>query len=342
MSKNVRVATVGTGYFSQFHYESWRRMADVELVGVCNRTRDGAKAFAEKYQIPAVFTDFGKMLDSVKPDLVDIITPPVTHMDYVKAAVDRGIVASCQKPFTPSLEDAEVLVDYIGENDGTVIIHENFRFQPWYGKLKVLLDDGLLGTLYQVSFKLRPGDGQGADAYLARQPYFTTMERFLVHETAIHLVDVFRYLFGEVKSIYAELSKLNPAITGEDAGIILFTFENGVRGTFDGNRLVDHKARNPRLTMGEMVIEGENGTLTLNGDGEIHHRDHGSEIIKSIEYIWNNENFGGDCVYRLNRHIVEHILDGEPLMNTAADYLVNLQIEEAVYQSNIEKASIVF
>ena len=37
-----------------------------------------------------------------------------------------------------------------------------------------------------------------APAYLERQPYFQTMPRFLVHETAIHLVDVFRFLLGEI------------------------------------------------------------------------------------------------------------------------------------------------
>lgn len=334
MSDKIRVATVGTGYFSQFHYESWQRMADVELVGVCNKTLEGTPEFAAKYGILNVFTDFAEMLDSVNPDLVDIITPPVTHVEFVKAAVDRGIPASCQKPFTPSLNEAEDLVDYITAHNGTVIIHENFRFQPWYGKIKNLLDDGFLGTLYQVSFKLRPGDGQGPEAYLDRQPYFTKMERFLVHETAIHLVDVFRYLFGEVKSVYAQLSRLNPAISGEDAGFILFDFDGGERGMFDGNRLSDHRAKNPRLTMGEMCIEGEAGTLTLNGDGEIHHRKHGSEQSQRIDFPWVNENFGGDCVYRLNRHIVDHIVNGSAVMNTASDYLKNLRIEDAIYRSD--------
>ena len=42
------------------------------------------------------------------------------------------------------------------------------------------------------------GDGQGPDAYLARQPYFRTMPRFLLRETGIHFIDTFRFLFGEI------------------------------------------------------------------------------------------------------------------------------------------------
>ena len=44
------------------------------------------------------------------------------------------------------------------------------------------------------------------------------MPRFLIHETAIHLVDVFRFLMGEVAGVFARLKRFNPAVAGEDAG----------------------------------------------------------------------------------------------------------------------------
>ena len=88
-----------------------------------------------------------------------------------------------------------------------------------------MLQARALGEVYQITFRLRPGDGQGPEAYLERQPYFQTMERFLVHETAIHFIDVFRFLLGEEPStVYASLRRLNPAIKGEDAGLMLFSF----------------------------------------------------------------------------------------------------------------------
>ena len=95
------------------------------------------------------------------------------------------------------------------------------------------------------------------------------MERFLIHETAIHFIDVFRFLFGDIKSVFATLSKLNKNITGEDAGMVFIDFKSGVKGLFDGNRLSDHIAKDRRLTIGEMLIEGSKGTIRLNGDGEI-------------------------------------------------------------------------
>ena len=343
MDRKLRVATTGTGYFSQFHYRAWRRLADqgrVELVAICNRTQSTAVEFSERYGVQSVFSDFETMLEQTKPDLVDIITPPSTHPGFVTMAVDRGIAAICQKPFTPSLQKADSLVDHIERNSGTVVIHENFRFQPWYEKLAELIASGAIGEPYQATFKLRPGDGQGAQAYLDRQPYFQQMERFLVHETAIHLIDTLRYLFGEMSAVYAELVKLNPVIAGEDAGIILFDFANGRRAIFDGNRLVDHKAGNRRLTMGEMCIEGSNGTLILDGDGAIQLRAHGSNEWQEVAYEWNNEDFGGDCVYRVQRHVVDHLQRGTMLVNSAREYLTNLRIEEAIYQSSMSGAKV--
>ena len=334
MVGRIRVATVGVGYFSRFHYEAWQRMDDVDLVALCNRTGETARTVAEEHGIGRVFTDFGTMLDSVEVDLVDIITPPPTHLPYIEQAARRGIAAICQKPFCETLDEAEAAVEAAKAAGIPLVVHENFRFQPWYAEALRLMAEGRIGTPYQVTFRLRPGDGQGADAYLDRQPYFQTMKRFLVHETAIHLIDTFRYLMGEVGSVYAQLDRLNPVIAGEDAGIIVMTFQNGARGIFDGNRLADHAAENRRLTMGEMLIEGSDGTLRLDGDGRLFLRPHGQNEEREIAYDWHNRGFGGDCVYRLQRHVVEHLQGRGALSNTGADYLENLRIERAVYESD--------
>ena len=165
-----------------------------------------------------------------------------------------------------------------------MVVHENFRFQPWYLQIKKILENNSLGEIYQVYFRMRPGDGQGKDAYLNRQPYFQKMERFLIHETAIHFIDLYRFLFGKIDSVFANLTKLNTNIKGEDAAYVLFNFENGMRGIFDGNRLSDHIAIDRRLTIGEMLIEGSNGTLRLNGNGELFKRKFGSNKEVKIYY----------------------------------------------------------
>ena len=145
---------------------------------------------------------------------------------------------------------------------------------------------------------------------------------------------MFRFLLGEARTVYADLRRLNPAIAGEDAGLILLDMGDGVRAVFDGNRLSDHPARNRRLTMGEMLIEGERGTLRLDGDGRLFLREHGSNGEDELAYAWQDQDFGGDCVYLFQRHAVDAKLGRALPENRGQDYLANLRVEEAVYESS--------
>ncbi len=333
MENRVKVAVVGAGYFSQFHFDAWKRMDDVLLVAVCTNDQVKADEAAKKHKIERSFTNIQLMLDSVKPDLVDVISPPQSHFEIMQDLLNAGIPVICQKPFTRNLKEAKDVVRLSKLTEVPVIVHENFRFQPWYLEIKRQLELGSVGEPYQVSFRLRPGDGQGTDAYLNRQPYFQTLKKFLVHETAIHLIDVFRFLFGKIRHVYADLRRLNSNIVGEDAGIILFNFESNVVGLFDGNRLVDHPAKNRRLTMGEMMIEGSDGVLFLNGNGEIFIRQFGSNVFKQLNYEWKDRGFAGDCVYNLQRAVVNALRHDLDIVNRAEEYLANLLIEEAIYMS---------
>ena len=330
----LRVATIGAGYFSAFHHDAWARLENVDLVAVADLDPAKAEAFAQRFAVPRAYSDVARMLDEVQPDLVDIATPPPTHLALIQATMARRVATICQKAFCRSLDEAREAVRLAAAAETLLVVHENFRFQPWHQELKRQLDAGRIGEPYQLSFRLRPGDGQGPGAYLDRQPYFQKMERFLVHETAIHLIDVFRYLLGEPEAVMARLVRLNPAIQGEDAGIILFEFPGQKRALFDGNRLVDHIADNRRLTMGELWAEGDRGVIRLDGHGRLFHRAFASNDEHEIAYEWQDQGFAGDSVLAFQRHVVDHLLDGAPIVNRSADYLRNLEIEEAVYQSS--------
>jgi predicted dehydrogenase len=326
----LRVACVGAGYFSQFHIGSWLRMPRATLVGVC----DVDIAKAEATGLPA-FGDLSRMLAEVRPDVLDIILPPAAHVEAIRTAVATGGITAiiCQKPFCERLEDAEAMIALADQAGIPLIVHENFRFQPWYRKIKDVLDAGTIGQVYQATFRLRPGDGQGPEAYLSRQPYFQKMEKFLIHETCVHWVDTFRYLFGSPRYVYADLRRVNPVIAGEDAGYVIFDHPGGVRALFDGNRGLDHAADNTRRTMGEALIEGSEGVLSLTGDGAVALRRFGaieSEVILPPD---THDGFGGDCTHALQSHVISGLIDQAPLENLAADYLGVIKTEQAIYRS---------
>lgn len=336
----LSLAVVGTGYFSHFQCKAWRRLPEVDRIAICSLDALAAERFAHEYGFAASYTDLDQLIHEQRPDIIDIVTPPATHLPLIRKIAAAGINIICQKPFCRDLSEAAEAARIAEAANITLIVHENFRFQPWYRQIKTLLDTQTLGTLYQARFMLRPGDGRGENAYLARQPYFRQMPRFLIHETAIHFIDVFRYLFGEITQVWATLRRLNPAIAGEDAGLAILQNRDGVQLIFDGNRLSSHAAEDSRRTMGEMYIEGSKGCLTLDGDGRIRLRFHESAEWQDVSYEWNNNDFGGDCVYLTQKAALESLLKRAPVVNSAQDYINNIKVEEAIYLSHEQKRQI--
>ncbi len=332
----LTVAIAGCGYFSQFHQDAWARIDRVRVVAVADQDPAKVQAAVRSFPGAQVFADAAEMIDRMHPALVDIATPPQTHLGLVSAAANKGVAALCQKPLAPTFDEAERLVEVAERAGTTLIVHENFRFMPWFREARRLIEESAVGTPLAISFRLRPGDGQGPEAYLARQPYFQKMPRFLIHETAIHLVDVFRYLIGEIAGVFARLKRFNPAIAGEDAGIVTFEFASGALGVFDGNRHIDHPADDTRMTMGVMHLEGTEGTIRLDGYGRLYVKPRGGAEREHV-FPWDNRGYGGDCVYHQMRHVVGHLLDDVPLMNGGRAYLRNYAIEEAIYRSDREE-----
>src|SRR5436309_4129978 len=103
--QKLRGVGLGTGYFSQFHYEAWARIPEVEIVAVCAPEAARAGAVCARYGIPRQYAAADEAIAAEAPDFVDIITPPATHRALACAAADRGAHVICQKPLAPSLDE---------------------------------------------------------------------------------------------------------------------------------------------------------------------------------------------------------------------------------------------
>jgi predicted dehydrogenase len=326
---------VGAGYFSRFQYEAWTRIPEVEILAACNRNVERAQDVADTYGIPRVFgwNELATALDELKPNFVDIITPPETHKEAVILAAERGIDVICQKPLAPSLEESEEIVEIANEAGIRFMVHENWRWQPWYREIKRQISLGAIGDLHSISVLMRMGDGWQKDAYLARQPFFRDYPRLLIYETGVHFLDTFRYLSGEIESIYARLQKRNPDIAGEDAGQVVAGFASGATAILDSSRYNEAICENPRYTFGTVRVDGSAGHIELATDGSLTFKQLG-EKPRPIEYAHNTEEFAGGCVFNLQRHFVESMQNGKPFESTGEDYLKTVALVEACYRSN--------
>lgn len=331
--KKFKGVAIGAGYFSPFQYEAWNRIPEVIITALCNRNREKAAPLMQQYRIERHYTDFREMIDQEKPDFIDIITPPETHLEITRYAAARGIHVICQKPLAPTLVEAQQIVDIARQAGIRFMVHENWRFQPWHREIKKIIDADELGPIHLMNWRKRMGDGWGPDAYIPRQPYFRDYPKLIVYENGIHFIDTFRYLGGEIKRVYAHLKKLNPVIAGEDFALVNFEFEaNDLLAIWDANRYNEPNYPNPRLTFGEFQIDGLKGSLRLYSDGRLTIQKLGKpETIHP--YPFTDANFAGDCVYVTQRHFIDRLTDGQEFETNGPDYLKSLAVQEAIYLS---------
>ena len=331
--KKLRGVAVGAGYFSQYHFDAWQRIEQAEIAALCDLDAAQASAAAAKFGIPRTYSDVAVMLEREQPDFVDIITPPQTHLALAELAAKRGVHILCQKPLAPTMEEARAIVDITGKAGVRLMVHDNFRFQPWHRETRKLLDQGAIGALQTISCRTRLGDGWGEEAYLSRQPYFRDMPRLLIFETGVHFIDVYRYLAGEITQVHARLRRLNPVIKGEDCALVCFDFASGASGLWDADRFHEGPAKDPRYTFGEFSLEGDAGALRIDGEGDIFLRQLGKPEQQHA-YNHSHRGFAGDCVFATLSHFVERLQNGALFETRGENYLNTLAVQEAVYASS--------
>ena len=329
---------IGAGYFSDFHFEAWQRIPEVTITALCDLDRPRAEAQASTYGIQHSYADYREMIATEKPDFIDIISPPATHLDIVRHAAPLGVAMICQKPLAPDMAACRELVRRIERHDVAFMVHDNWRWQPWYREIRKIIDQDTIGRISFAYFQMRMGDGWGEDAYRDRQPFFRDYERLLIYETGVHFIDTFRYLFGEIQRVYAQLARLNPVIKGEDCAQVFFHFASGMRAIMDANRYNENESGislyqcHPRTTFGVMRLDGAAGHLIMDSCGDLTIKPLGRDAYHHA-YDREHRGFAGDSVYNTFRHFVASLRAGTLFETNGREYLKTLEVMEACYRS---------
>lgn len=303
----LRVALAGLGFFSQFHVDAWRRLEPEHvLVGAADPDRSR--------WLPGLpcFEGVDQLLAGTGPDILDIVTRPDSHATVAEVAFRRSVHVICQKPLAPSPEESRRLVESAERAGVRLLVHDNWRFQPWWLAVERGLRAGICGRPFFAHFRIRVGDGRGSQPF-PDQPYFATMPRFLFYETAIHHIDCARFLFGEVADARAVRSHVRTDIAGEDLGAALLTMESGVVVVIDGNRWTAAPAVNPAL--GTAVVEGTEGVLTVAEDGIVS-RD-GQEWFRPPP----SDRYRGDSVFATASELAAALASGRESPLEGRNYL---------------------
>ncbi|MBN1535504.1 MAG: Gfo/Idh/MocA family oxidoreductase [Anaerolineales bacterium] len=335
----LRGALIGCGHISIHHLRAWAQVKGVKIVALANRTKNKAEERAREFGIPIehVYSDYRELLRNEVLDFVDIATAPDIHRMQVEDAAAHGVNVFCQKPFAPSLEDALHMMRSCNEAGVLFAINDNWRWRSWYRDLKRYLQQGIIGSPHYMRIEkhndltLPLPDGSLPQVFI-NQSYMLTMEKLIVFEWGIHLIDVMRFLFGEVKNIYARMDHVSPICSGEDRAII--NLEVGsINGLIDISwASVNGEKRASQLE--QVTLEGDVGTIELIPDRQ--------DLLKISKKEGTHQKPAFDCTpeeaYQASynaaqRHFAECLRNGRLPETVAEDNYRTLQATFAAYES---------
>ena len=150
MSKSYKVGLLGAGFIVDAHAKALKTLSNVEIVAVCDRSKERAQQTADNYGIPQVFTALGDML-KLKLDVVHVLLPPDLHIDLTKQILEAGISAFLEKPMGLDSKECQSLVDLAKSKGLKLGVNHNFLFLPAYEKLRNEVRDGTIGNLDQIT-----------------------------------------------------------------------------------------------------------------------------------------------------------------------------------------------
>ena len=147
----TRVALLGTGFIADIHAESYARFVpEAEVVAVCSRHDERARAFARHHHIPQVFTDVDETIASSNCDVVDICIPNHLHARTTIAAANAGKHVIIEKPLCLTLEEADEMIAACEANNRLLMYAEELCFAPKYERARGLVSEGAVGSVYYL------------------------------------------------------------------------------------------------------------------------------------------------------------------------------------------------
>jgi len=146
----VKAALIGAGQIARQHLACLRSLPGVELAAICDLSPATAEAAAERFGIPAWFTDYRAMLEKARPDVVHVTTPPTSHFRLAMDSFDAGAHVIVEKPATSTFDELEALTRR-AETAGRHLIEDyNYVFNRAPQEILRRIKSGQFGAVTHV------------------------------------------------------------------------------------------------------------------------------------------------------------------------------------------------
>lgn len=271
---SVKLGFVGTGGIAQGHMQRLSQMEDVEMTGYVDVVAERAQKAADDFGGKA-YDNFQSMFDSAGLDGVVICTPPFAHGDIELAACKAGIHILLEKPVARDIEMAKPILEAIKASGITTIVAYKYRWDDHVIQAKQMLADKKIGLVFGNFWGGTPG-----------APWWRVQAQSggqMVEQTT-HIVDMARYLCGDINTVAAFETHLvmHEALENydiADAATANFIFDSGAIGNISNTSMLKDWGQSSLRVMAHeftLAIAGHNlswvgaegsGEYTLQSDG---------------------------------------------------------------------------
>jgi predicted dehydrogenase len=322
----LKVGLIGAGWVTQHHLRAWRRLSHkANVVAIADPSLDRAGERAREFDVAQVYASAEELMAKAGVDAVDIAAPREVHASLVRMAAARGLPILCQKPLAPTFDEARALVDEVSSR-ARLMVHENWRFRPYYRRMSQWIREGFTGPLTQASMTLLTSgflpDAEGKLPAIVRQPFMAQLDRALVMEVLIHHIDTLRFLLGELTLVHSKLGKQCAQIAGEDRASLSFVSEAGAVVNLIANFCVHGE---PAAQSDHLVLIGERGAMRLVGDTL---SGYGAES-RALKYDMQDAYVGSYAA--AIEHFVDALANDTPFETSPEDNLRTLALVEQIY-----------
>ncbi|MCB9799905.1 MAG: Gfo/Idh/MocA family oxidoreductase [Candidatus Omnitrophica bacterium] len=147
MKKDIKVVVVGTGLIAQKrHIPAWLKAGGQNcLQAICDIDFENVQKVAAKFKIPNAYHDFKKMLLEIRPDIVDICTPPATHAQLTIQALQDKSNVLVEKPMALKEEECNAMIAAAQASNRQLCIVHSDLFYPAFLKAVSLFQKGVIG-----------------------------------------------------------------------------------------------------------------------------------------------------------------------------------------------------
>ncbi|CAA9580169.1 MAG: Putative dehydrogenase [uncultured Thermomicrobiales bacterium] len=267
-----RIALIGCGWAGLRHARGYIG-AGAELRWLIDTDAERAEGLRRELGAAGatqVGTDYREALRDPATDAVDICLPHDLHAPIAIEATGAGKHVLCEKPLAATLEEADRMIAAAGRAGVVLMVAENVRFDPVFGKVGELLRDGVIGmpALVQLAREcyLRA-------SFMRDRPWFLDARAAaggIMMSGGVHDFSLLLSLLGEVESVHALRAPQRFAeMQGDDTSVALVRFRNGAIGTLVESFLMKSLTTAAGPEIHTLRIDGDLGSLTVGADRRI-------------------------------------------------------------------------